>query len=277
MKNLISQYLRIVVLPMLLLLLNSTSVAQSIWVDAEESKSLIGAELMIPAIDDMVTTEFPTSVVLLYSRIRLNDAVSIKVDLPISHFSVDGDLSETDIGNPYLGIGLHNMTPGLSLDMGVRLPFAPKNKLTEPESNLGLITGALIENHNLGIYMPDTYSLTANFNYRWESDTGLILKVGGAPDLIVPNGDFDNEFLFNYYGQILYGGSDFNIGAGLTGLYLTTEEGISNGDRTIYNLGLLGSYNFDAVKLGTYLRVPLDDDINDILNFVLGLNIALRL
>lgn len=277
MKNSMNHYLTIVTLSILLFFLNYSSIAQSVWIDDKGNHTTVGAELMIPSFDEMASAEFLTSVAVLYSRIRVNDALSIKLDLPISHYSADGDLSKTNMGNPYIGLQFYNMTPGLDLDFGMRLPFAPKNNLPRTTENSGLITGLMIENYNLGIYLPDTYSITANFNYQWESDKGLILKAGGAPDIFMPGGDLNSEFIFNYYGQVLYGDHNFNLGAGLTGLYMATADNLSNDKRTIYNLGLLGSYNFDGVNLGSYFRVPLDDGINDILNFVLGFNIAFRL
>lgn len=276
MKSSINRFLFLVPL-LLLLILNSTCLGQSVWADQKASKSIVGVELMIPSVEDQFAIEFPTSVVLLYSRFRINDALSIKIDLPVSHLSTGNDISETDLGNPYLGLGLHNVSSGLDMDIGLRLPFAPEFDPSQPEANLGLTTGMLIENYNFGIYLPETFSFTSNLKYQWNNESGLIIKTGGGPDYLIPNGSAENELLLNYYGQVLYGAENYSIGAGLTGLLIVTEEDVSFGDRTIHDLGLIGNYNFENARLGAYLRVPLDDDLNDTLSFVFGLNIALRI
>lgn len=274
MKKINKRYPITVILSVLTFWLNISVMGQSVWVDEWQKGSAAGFELLMPSIDNSVGADSPTSAVLLYSRIQLNDAISIKIDLPISHFSNTNDFSETDIGNPYLGFGLHEITPGLDLNIGIRFPLAPSM-----EDASGLITGMLIENYNLGTYIPEAFSITSSFKYRWQNEKGLILNTGGGPDIVIPTNtdELDNEFLFNYYGQVLYGADNFGIGTGITGLFIVTEEDLSFGDRTIHDFGILGFYDFGSATLGSYFRVPLDDDLNDILSFVFGLNVNLSL
>lgn len=274
----INSYTSVVFVIFLIFGLQSRSSAQSVWVDKEESVSAVGIELMIPSLSDEYSTDFPTSALVLYGRFWAGDNIRIDVDLPISHVSVsEGDLNETDIGNPYVGAGFVNTDNGVSFDIGVRLPLAPNFNISNPNDNLGLFTGLLVENYNIGKYTPETFSITSQIKYRWQNSSGLIVKVGGGPDVIFPPDDADAEFFLNYHSQLLYGTEDFRIGAGFTGLLIVSESDISFGDRTIHELGIISAYDFGNVEAGAYLRVPLDEEISADLNFVLGLNLLFSL
>lgn len=254
----------------LIFVVTSSGQGQSGWVDSDEYKSKVGLELMIPSFDDMLGSEFPTSALLIYTQISLSEKAGLKINVPISHFSSSfADMSETGIGNPYLGIIFYDINPDLDLDLGLRLPLAS-------EDNFGLTTGALIENYNLGIYSPETFSVTSNLKYCWKEESGLIIKMGGGPDVIKPK-DQDTELLANYYGQVLYGPDDFMVGIGITGLVIVTESDLSFSERSIHDLGITGSIDFNSVQTGAYLRITLDDDLNDEINFVLGLNLTVLL
>jgi hypothetical protein len=276
--NKIHRLIPVVFILLLIFGFQSRSSAQSVWVDQDESESVVGIELLIPSLSDVYSTDFPTSAVVLYGRFWAGDNVRIDVDLPISHVSVsEGDLSETDIGNPYVGAGFMNAENGVSFDIGVRLPLAPNFNISNPNDNLGLFTGFLVENYNVGKYAPETFSITSQVKYRWQNPSGLIVKVGGGPDVIFPPDDADAEFYLNYHSQLLYGTENFRIGAGFTGLLIVTESDRSFGERTIHELGIISGYDFGPMDAGAYLRIPLDDEISSDVDFVLGLNFLFSL
>lgn len=277
MKKLTDQYQFLLALITLVFALNATCMGQSVWVDEGDRRSAIGIELMIPSVDDFLATEFPSSAISIYGRALINEAVSLKASLPISHLSEEGGISETDIGNVYLGFEFHDLSPGLNIDLGLRIPTAPDN-------GFGLLTGYFLENYNLGIYMPETLSLSSNLKYRQQSETGLIVRAGGGPDVLIPSDDGDGvfdrktELFLNYYGQVLYGTDNFSIGGGLMGLLFVTEEDLSFGDRTLHDLGIMGSYSFDSAKLDAYIRFPIgEDEFDGFVDFVLGLNLSFSL
>ncbi len=267
-----------VLILLFVLVIQFKSDAQSVWVDKDERASAIGLELMIPSLADEFSTEFPTSAFVVYGRIWASEVIRIDVDLPVSHVSAgDGDLSETDIGNPYVGVGFINSENEVFFDIGIRLPLAPNLSVSNPNASIGLFTGLLVENYNLGKYAPETFSISSQVKYRYQNSSGLIVKVGGGPDVIFPPDDADTEFFLNYHTQLLYGSQDIRIGAGFTGVLIVTENNVSFGDRTIHELGITSAYDFGSVEAGAYLRVPLDESINDQLNLVLGLNLFIAL
>ncbi len=269
-----NHYQRLIGIVALLLVLTKTSGAQSVWMADDEVKSAVGFEVMIPSIDEIFGSEFPTSVFELYGIIELNANISAKLSLPVSHYSTSnsfaGDISETAIGNPYLGVVIREASENLDVELGIRLPFAP-------DDNTGLVTGLLVENYDFGVYLPETLSFSTSLKYHNENESGLIVKGGGGPDIVKPSNGGDVELLLNYYGQALYGMNKLGVGVGFTGLLIVSEADLSFGDRTVHNFGITGSYNVNSSVIGAFISVPLDDDLNDTLNFVMGLNLTLGL
>ena len=245
--------------------------SQSVWTPETNYESKAGMEIQIPSFD-FLEADFPTSVIYLYTHWALNDKYTLKVELPISHFSSDnflgfgGNISETALGNPYLGINISSPQSNVGVDIGVRLPLAGDNG--------GTFTGLLSENHDFTPFIPETFAFVADVDYSYKNSSGLIINVGGGPQVIAPDDFSDAELLLKYYTQILYGANNVTFGGGVTGQAIVTEGEFSFADSSIHGLGVLGSYDFGNITLGSSLKFPLDDDLNDIVNFVFGLNVT---
>lgn len=245
-----------------------SSYGQSVWNETARNSSKAGVELMIPSFENSDNTDFPTTAALLYGEFLIGDGAGIKIDVPLSNASFSNsffDESETATGNPYMGLVFYLDNTAIDLELGVRLPLAPDN-------NFGLITGMAIENYDTGMFMIETTSLSSKLNYQYRNNENLILKVAGGADFIFPPDGIDNELFLKYSGKVLYGPEKYKIGAGITGLLIATETGLSFGDRTIHDLGLMSTYQTDHNVISTYLKFPLDDNDNDLMNFVFGLS-----
>lgn len=104
------------------------------------------------------------------------------------------------------------------------------------------------------------------------------LSVG--PTLWFYTGDtFDHDFnlLLDYAGRFGYQGQKVTILAGITGRLLVTEEGLDLGERSFHQLGISASMNMGRVRPGAHPRFPIDDDLNEVIDFVFGLNLAVDL
>lgn len=246
-----------------------------VWTDFNEhDPGIVAVEAMIPSFDELLGADSPSSAYELYTRFSISDNLTLIASLPISHYessgTIFGDISETAVGNPYIGARFGSSpTTGMNFEAGIHLPLSSSD-------DTGLLTGLLIENHTLGRFLAETTTLSGAVRYYREQDSGLIIRAGGGPELWIPN-EGDTELSLTYYAQLLYRADDLTFGAGLTGLTLITEGDLSYGDRTLNDIGLMGSYRFSGLRLGGYLRVPLDDEVNDFLNFVLGVQLGILL
>lgn len=261
----------------ILFLASAINAYGQIWTDYNEhDPGIVSAEAMIPSFDNFLGAEAPSAAFELYTRFPVGDNLSLIASLPVSHFeaggSAFGDISETAIGNPYIGgrFGSRNSTE-ISFEAGVHLPLASAD-------DTGLLTGQLLENHNLGRFLTETMTLSGLLRYRQDRESGIVLRAGGGPDLWIPTEDGPStELAVTYYGQMLYRADAITVGAGFTGLTLITDDDLSYGDRTLNDLGVMGSYRSGNFRTGAYLRVPLDDEVNDFLNFVLGIHAGILL
>lgn len=261
--------LRISLVVALTLIVAIPGIAQTVWVTQTGHGSKAGIELQIPSFD-FIEADFPTSVVYLYSHFALSKKYTLKAELPLSHFSSNnffgfgGSISDTDVGNPYIGVYISNPESSLGFDLGVRLPLASGN-------NFGGFTGLLAETQDFTPFIPDIYVFNGITTYNYRNNSGLMIKVGGGPQLVVSTNS-DTELFAKYFGQVLYNTDNIIFGGGLTGQAIVTEGSFTFSDATIHGLGLLGSYDFSNMTLGGSLKFPLDDGLNDIVNIVLGIN-----
>lgn len=255
-----------------------TAVYGQIWTDHNDhDPGIVAVEVMVPSFDDALNAEAPSSALELYARFPVAENISLIASLPISHFEASGsflggDVSETALGNPYLGARFGgDRLNNLNFELGARVPVAS-------EDDTGLITGLLIENHVLGRYLTETVTLTGMVRYQRDQESGIVLRAGGGPDVWIPTkGGPATELVITYYGQILYRSDALTLGAGFTGLTLITDADLSYGDRTLNDLGVMLSYNSGGFRIGGHLVVPLDDEVNDFLNYTLGVHAGFAL
>ena len=97
--------------------------------------------------------------------------------------------------------------------------------------------------------------------------------------LFVPTeGGGDPELLADYSLQLGYEGERFGFLGGLTGrTWLTTGGYGTFAERTTDQLAVAASVQLGNVRPGVHFRVPLDDGLSEIVNFVVGINVGYRL
>lgn len=244
-----------------MLLIPCLGYSQSIWVQQSEDETIIGVEAKIPAVDGE-GADSPSGVLVIYSQIPLSisNGFNLRVNIPSVRFGCCGR-----IGGPYLGIEYVLDDIDLSVDLGVRLPAYDA---------LSPGFGAVVNKYNPGAFIPEYTTVLINVDYKYETQSGLILRVGGGPHLFVSDGDRrDNELLVKYYGQLLYDSGNFAYGAGFIGIANVVEGNLTVASRTTHSFGLLGSYDFGTLTAGAYFRFPIEGG-NQAINYVGGLNLS---
>ena len=183
------------------------------------------------------------------------------------------DDSENTLGNPYFGIELHGNNSPLYGEIGVRLPLAP-----DTDENEAAIVGLFTELVDRAeAFISDAIPISGAINYRHKNPTGFVLRLRGGSALWIETGEGDETELFLLYSvQAGYESSKFNFIGGFTGRWWLNEDG-DFGERTFHQLGLAANVAFGVARPGISFRVPLDEDMTDILDIVYGLTLSLNL
>jgi len=231
-------------------------------------KQLLALKLCIPSLY-IANGEDPIFAAYLYSHIPISEQFTLQFDLPISYLNGVGH--GIGIGNPYVGLQYGSVNSGIKVDLGLRLPLASDNGTS--------LAGFVSDTYNVTPFVPNVFGIISNIHYRYEAESGLILRLGGGPELVVPD-EGDEDLFVKYYGQLLYGVNDFTFGAGITGRVITTLQGLSFSERANHNLGITGSHDFDKATLGAHLYFPVDDSftgIEDLVDYVFAVNVTFPL
>lgn len=253
--------------------LPASAIAQSLWTDQRADKSLT-LELLKPDFDGPDNTTFATSVAVMSLRLTVGPRVHFVGEVPFAHFGADvgfGGQSENGLGNPYLGLEVRSSDSRVFGEFGLRLPIAPRNEAT--------FVGFLTELDRWEGFLRDRLPVSAVFNYRYRAPAGFVTRLRLGPSVWIDAGDDadESELLVVYSGQAGYEGRTVSLLAGLSGRMIVTESDINVGERTLHQLGLALTLGGGRVRPGAQLRIPLDQDLTDVLDAVFGLSLTVTL
>ena len=217
---------------------------------------------------------FLTTVVFVSAYIEASDNIAVVLEFPVSNVDTDG-FNETLFGNPYLG--LEARTAGLDASqgavgrLGIRPPIASDEKWSA--SLLGLYS--MIDRFEA--FIPDVVTISAGGGYFSVPGRDMKLAFDLNGNLMVPTEDGDPELYIDYNLTFWALPPNAKLGFGFAGRLLATESDYDFGERTIHQLGLFGGYDFGTVESGIHFRVPIDEDISDVINFTFGVNVTVGL
>jgi hypothetical protein len=202
--------------------------------------------------------------------------VNIVGALPFNAFSAEGVDGESGIGNIYLGAQarLGNAADnGMNISLGVFLPTASEKK--ENAHEIGLLTNF----HELQRSLPDVLTIYGNFAYHYRQINRGMFGFEIGPQLLVPTGELSGGAeLFGHYG--LAGGfplANVAFFAELLGVFIISEDVEDFGDRFSHSLALGAQLTMGQVRPGLFYMLPLDDDLNNIIDGTLGLKVDFAL
>jgi len=215
---------------------------------------------------------FATSNMFLTGHFPVSDALSIIFELPYSH--VDRKNSDFDsqnlLGNPYIGIKSSPLSSGTIFSAGMRVPMAPDNRLGASE------TGIIVSFNRFEAFIPDLFTIGASIGGRSISPDNIIFESMIGPTMLMPTEGGDGELYIDYRGELWIKTKTVDFGFGLSGRYLLTESDLSFGERTVHIMGFAVNLSTGRLQPGIHFRAPLDDDLQDVLDFVYGINFAYR-
>ncbi len=251
----------------------SDTYAQSTWL-LPRNVNAVTLEILKPSFD-LPGVRFVSSAWVLEGRYAFDSGqrTYLTIDLPVAHLGVDGGESETAVGNPYVGVTNFAREAPIVYELGLRIPVAS-------ESGGGL-TGLLADFDRFEAYATDTFSLRGTMSYfpSRSGDWVLLTRLGSS--LLfntgsVPEGAAKADLYANYAFFTWYLTSRFQAGLGFAGRFLITDPG-SIAERTAHQLGASFQADLSAVIPGVHVRLPLDDNLTEFVDVVVGLSVVVPL
>ena len=246
--------------------------AQSMWVNRGQEGGF-ALEYLRPIFRGNSGMSLLSGIYVVSARTRVSNKIQVVAELPVAHVSFNssfvGDRSSTNIGNVYLGLTSGSPDEGTSVDMGVHLP-------TVGEDAEAVALGFLGDYDRFEMYIPDFVSFGVRIDRKDRSLEGMTWRVRFGPTVLLPTGDFgDTEVDVAYGFASGFENVTTTVSLGVTGRWHVTSDGASFGESSIHQITLLGSHRFDRIRVGAQFRIPVDDDLDNNLERVLGLSVTL--
>lgn len=244
---------------------------QSVFLSRND-ESLVTFELTKVEFDGGSDISAVTSASFIGFRVPLSTGATFVADLPVAVFDADGVDAEIAVGNPFVGVEVPLGTEQVSFRLGGRLPVAPEN-------NTATIVGLYDRVERLGSWLTRSVPVQGIFSYQnWNRVTGLVIRFAAGPELWIPTEDgVDSDVVALYNAQFGYATEQFTLMGGFGGLLVLSEEDANLGERSLHQATVSISLLTGNVRPGIHLRLPLDEDMTDTVDYGIGLNVAVVL
>ncbi len=247
--------------------------AQSI-LRAPDTGSSITVEALQPNFD-WDSMKIPTAGVFLTYRGARIKGRRVLVELPLAFANTEYTDTETTLGNPYLGYEIGSEDSPTFVDLGIRIPVIGKKNYTAKQ--IGLFSDF---NQRMGAFERDSIWLKGGVNYRAISGTnfGVRGRVGILTWIPTKNTEYlDTELMMQFSLQMSKSLGAVSIWSAFGGNYWFSEKNVDFKDRLMSNLGIGASFNLGAIQPGICFSVPLDENTKEIMNSVVGIQVAFLL
>ena len=236
-------------------------------------------EWLKPSFEDDEGLTFTTSAVTIGTALRLSRGVSLIAELPYARAGFEGggfQESSSSIGNPYIGLRFEGRGTGFRplVQLGVRLPAAPE----DDDAAAAQLIGMLTDYDRFEAFAPKMTTLSLMVGARTAGTSGPFARFLVGPAVMRPD-EGDTEVFLGYGVQAGVAIQRVTAAAAFTGRAWVTDgdECDDVGDCTIHQLTLSAGYRLGLVEPVAFVRVPLDEDLGDVLTSVIGLGLSVRL
>lgn len=260
--------------------------AQSIWSDGQSGNELV-LEFYKPQFKSEEGWEFSGLSVFLTYPLPVSERWAIVVELPYAHgrygYSYSdpywGDYSYRDLddvlGNPYIGLHSRGEKSRFQFELGARIPVVGEEEF--PADWAGLFA----DFDRCEAFLQKAVTVQGAVNLRAESQDGFLSRVRFGPYLWIwtdrPRFFYgtggDTELLLHYSAQLGYRERRLALLAGVSGVSILTEDQLLYDDNSVHQLGFQAAFTVDNITPGFHLRIPLDDELDDVYRLVWGFSL----
>jgi hypothetical protein len=246
--------------------------AQSMWVN-RGSEGGFALEYLRPAFNGSPDFTLLSGIYVVSFRGPMSHRVQLVGELPVVHTSYKnsflGDGSSTDIGNLYVGLSSGSTDSGTVVETGIHLPIAGSTADALPLGMLG-------DYDRYEMYLPDVLALGVRVDHKSPMSDGLFTRLRFGPTVLFPTGNGgDTDVDLGYGFATGFENATTNVSIGVTGRWRLTGSSGSFGEKSVHQATLLGSQRLGPVRVGAQLRIPVDDQLDNYLERVLGLSVTL--
>ncbi len=257
-----------------ILALPGVASAQSPWLGVDRS-ARVAAEWYRPGFNNQDHLKAASSALYLSGRARVTEAVALVGEMPLAlgGYKYDNDAS-LQAGNPYIGLEAGRTNQPVWVEMGARLP------LIGSDANSGVAVGLYSDIERPSAFIPECFALSGALNVGARAPSGLGFRLRAGPEVLVPTnshgGESESETLINYGAQVSQVTGPWELSLHAGGTWIATESG-NFGERSMHQVGAGVSYATRTVRPGFTFRLPLDKDMTDVLDYVVGITLQVPL
>lgn len=172
-------------------------------------------------------------------------------------------------GNPYLGVEIDLPGSGIHLELGGRVSIVDS---VDSATSIGFLADPVDRPE---AFLPGVASATGRVHGRWIDAHGLGVLVHGGVTGWLPVDGGESELHATYGARLARVGPAWTALAGLTGRANLSADGRDLGERTLHQFGAAASLSVGPLRPGLELRVPLDENLREAMDWVLGVTLQL--
>jgi len=245
--------------------------AQSIW-----TEHLPGRAFTVEYLQPNFSGSSSSSgdfVLFLAGRFPAWEDTRLVIDLPVARGSRESDLhsdgeSNTIVGNPYLGVEIRRPDSNSYAEIGFRMPITPG------DSYLARNIGQMTDIDRQEAFLTDIFTASIIGNFLVDPPIeNSSMRIRFGPAFWLGSGNID--VLLDYSLQGSYTMDRVKLTTGISGRFIATSDIGDFGARTLHQFGVSGSVNLDRYQPGLFLRLPIDKELSDSIDFVLGLTLGI--
>lgn len=229
---------------------------------------MLRLELDKPLFEEGDDVGFLTLATFINGQFPLSDQLALVAEVPVAFSSFDGE-SSTGIGN--IGVGINYYSGNFQGHLSIGIPTADDSEA----AFIGILTDVT---ERLNTFNTNAVPVKLLGSVNNQPLEGFVYRVHGGFELAIASEDFVETEL--YFGLTALAGYAFPGGlirAGLSTIALVTESELDFGERVIESLILNGEFTGGNVVPGVILRIPIDTDLSEVYNLVVGVSVAFML
>lgn len=257
-------------------MLISTLSAQSIWTNPQHGDSYLAVEVLRPEFEGEDNVHSLSTAWFITGKFQIFERARLVAEIPLAYAKFDDSFSndsEFAIAAPYIGFEISRQGSSTFAEIGARLPTAPDDKFN------ALSLGLYADVDRFEAFLPDVLTIVGRINHFSTNSASLGLRVRVGPTVLINTeggGGDDAEFLLDYGGQIGHFGNHLMLMAGVTGRLILSQDG-NFGEKSFHQLGGSLILILGNLQPGIHIRLPLDEDLKDSLDFIAGLQLGIAL